>query len=317
MRAVRVERFGGPEVLEVVEVPDPVPGPDRAVLTVAHAGINFADSLQAADAYLAPTELPLVPGVEAVGTLPDGRRVVALLPGGGYAERAAAPLATCFDVPDDVTDGAALATVLQGTTAWHALRTTGHLAPGETVVVTAAAGGVGTLAVQLARLMGAGRVVALASTPEKRALTLELGADAAVDPAEDDLTGAVREACGGRADVVLEMTGGPTTTALLHTLAPFGRLAVYGAASGAAMAAIDPGLLLARSWSVGGFWLVHTFRAADRLLAPQVAELLEHVAAGRLRAVVGGTYALSDVRRAHEDLRARRTVGKLLLDPSR
>ncbi len=317
MRAVRVERFGGPEVLEVVDLPEPVGGPGQAVLDVTHAGINFADSLQAEDAYLAPTELPLVPGVEAVGRLPDGRRVVALLPGGGYAERAAVPLATCFEVPDAVEDGAALATVLQGTTAWHVLRTSGHLAAGETVVVKAAAGGVGTLAVQLARLMGAGRVVALASTPEKRALATDLGADATVDPAEQDLTAAVREACGGRADVVLEMTGGPTTAALLRTLAPFGRLVVYGAASQQPMPPIDPGVLLGRSWSVGGFWLAHTFRDPARLLAPQVAELLDHLAAGRMRAVVGGTYALSDVRRAHEDLRARRTVGKLLLDPSR
>ena len=317
MRAVRVERFGGPEVLEVVDLPDPVPGPGHALLEVARAGINFADSLQAEDAYLAPTELPLVPGVEAVGTLPDGRRVVALLPGGGYAERAAAPTATCFDVPDAVDDASALATVLQGTTAWHVLRTSGHLAPGETVVVTAAAGGVGTLAVQLARLMGAGRVVALASTPEKRALALELGADVAVDPAEPDLTDAVRTAAGGRADVVLEMTGGPTTAALLATLAPFGRLVVYGAASQAPIAPVEATRLLARSWSVGGFWLAHTFRDPARLLAPQVAELLDHLAAGRLRVVVGGTYALSDARRAHEDLRARRTVGKLVLDPSR
>ncbi len=317
MRAVRVERFGGPEVLDVVDLPEPVPGPGQALLTVARAGVNFADSLQAEDAYLAPTSLPLVPGVEAVGTLDDGRRVVALLPGGGYAERAAAPLATCFDVPDGVDDGSALAAVLQGTTAWHVLRTSGRLAPGETVVVTAAAGGVGTLAVQLARLMGAGRIVAIASTPEKRALATDLGADTTVDPGTEDLTAAVRDACGGRADVVLEMTGGATTTALLRTLAPFGRLVVYGAASQAAIAPVEPGLLLSRSWTVAGFWLAHTFRDPARLLAPQLAWLMGHLAAGRLRAVVGGTYALSDVRRAHEDLRGRRTVGKLLLDPSR
>jgi NADPH2:quinone reductase len=318
MRAVRVERFGGPEVLALDEdAAEPVPGPGQALLSIAHAGINFADSLQAEDAYLAPTTLPLIPGAEAVGTLPDGRRVVALLPGGGYAERAAAPLATSFDVPDAVPDGAALATVLQGTTAWHVLRTSGHLAPGETVVVTAAAGGVGVIAVQLARLMGAGRVVALASTPEKRALATDLGADAAVDPREEDLTGAVREACRGRADVVLEMTGGPTTAALLRTLAPFGRLVVYGAASQAPTAPVDPSLLLGRSWTVAGFWLAHAVRDPARLLAPQVAELLDHLAAGRLRAVVGATYPLSEVRRAHEDLRGRRTVGKLLLDPRR
>ena len=317
MRAVRVTRFGGPEVLELVEdVPEPTVGEGMALMEVARAGINFADTHQAEDSYLAPTTLPLVPGAEAAGTV-DGRRVVALLPGGGYAERAAAPLATTFPIPDGVDDGTACALVLQGTTAWHILRTSAHLQPGETVVVMAAAGGVGSLAVQLARTFGAGRVVAVASTAEKRALATELGADATVDSGEDDLTGAIREACGGRSDVVLEMTGGPTTEACLATLAPFGRLVVYGMASRQPTAPVDVGRLMARSQGVIGFWLAHAMRDPARLLAAPMAELLDLVAEGSLRAVVGDTYPLSEARRAHEDLRARRTVGKLLLDPSR
>ena len=317
MRAVRVERFGGPEVLEFVEdAPEPEVGDGAAVLEVAHAGINFADTHQAEDTYLAPTTLPFVPGVEAAGTL-EGRRVVALLAGGGYAERAAAPLATTFDLPDAVDDGTACALVLQGTTAWHILRTSARIQPGETVVVMAAAGGVGTLAVQLARRFGAGRVVAVASTPEKRALATELGADATVDSEEEDLTAAIRDACGGRSDVVLEMTGGPTTAACLATLAPFGRLVIYGMASREPTAPVDLGLLTVRSQGVIGFWLVHAMRDPARLLARPMAEMLDLVVRGELRAVVGGTYPLSEARRAHEDLRARRTVGKLLLDPSR
>ena len=317
MRAVRVERFGGPEVLEIVEdAPEPVVGEGMALLEVARAGINFADTHQAEDTYLAPTTLPFVPGVEAAGTV-DGRRVVALLAGGGYAERAAAPLATTFAIPDGVDDGTACALVLQGTTAWHILRTSARIQPGETVVVMAAAGGVGTLAVQLARTFGAGRVVAVASTPEKRALALELGADAAVDSGEEDLTAAIRDACGGRSDVVLEMTGGPTTAACLATLAPFGRLVIYGMASREPTAPVDLGRLTVRSQGVIGFWLVHAMRDPARLLAGPMAEMLDLVVRGELRAVVGDTYPLSEARRAHEDLRARRTVGKLLLDPSR
>ena len=317
MRAVRVERFGGPEVLEIVEdAPEPVVGEGMALLEVARAGINFADTHQAEDTYLAPTTLPFVPGVEAAGTV-DGRRVVALLAGGGYAERAAAPLATTFTIPDGVDDGTACALVLQGTTAWHILRTSARIQPGETVVVMAAAGGVGTLAVQLARTFGAGRVVAVASTPEKRALALELGADAAVDSGEEDLTAAIRDACGGRSDVVLEMTGGPTTAACLATLAPFGRLVIYGMASREPTAPVDLGRLTVRSQGVIGFWLVHAMRDPARLLAGPMAEMLDLVVRGELRAVVGDTYPLSEARRAHEDLRARRTVGKLLLDPSR
>jgi NADPH2:quinone reductase len=318
MRAVRVERFGGPEVLELVEdAAEPTIGPGTALLHVAHAGINFADTHQAEDSYLAPTTLPFVPGAEAVGRLEDGRRAVALLPGGGYAERAAAPVATTFAVPDGVEDGAALALVLQGTTAWHLLRTSAQLRAGETVVVMAAAGGVGSLAVQLARTFGAGRVVAVASSPEKRALALELGADVAVDSGEEDLTAAIREACGGRSDVVLEMTGGPTTAACLATLAPFGRLVIYGMASREPTPAVELGPLTARSQGVLGFWLVHAMRDPARMLAGPVAEMLELVERGELRPVVGATYGMSEVRSAHEDLRARRTVGKLLIDPQR
>ncbi len=317
MRAVRVTRFGGPEVLEVVDdAPEPVIGAGMALLDVDRAGINFADTHQAEDTYLAPTTLPFIPGVEAVGRI-GGRRVVALLAGGGYAERAAAPLATTFDVPDGVDDGTACALVLQGTTAWHILRTSARIQPGETVVVMAAAGGVGTLAVQLARTFGAGRVVAVASSPEKRALAAELGADATVDSGEQDLTAAIREACGGRSDVVLEMTGGPTTAACLATLAPFGRLVMYGMASRQPTPPVDLGALTVRSQGVIGFWLVHAMRDPARLLAGPMAELLDLVARGELRAVIGDTYALGDARRAHEDLRARRTVGKLLLDPAR
>lgn len=317
MRAVRVTRFGGPEVLEVVDdAPEPVIGAGMALLDVDRAGINFADTHQAEDTYLAPTTLPFIPGVEAAGRI-GGRRVVALLAGGGYAERAAAPLATTFDVPDGVDDGTACALVLQGTTAWHILRTSARIQPGETVVVMAAAGGVGTLAVQLARTFGAGRVVAVASSPEKRALAAELGADATVDSGEQDLTAAIREACGGRSDVVLEMTGGPTTAACLATLAPFGRLVMYGMASRQPTPPVDLGALTVRSQGVIGFWLVHAMRDPARLLAGPMAELLDLVARGELRAVIGDTYALGDARRAHEDLWARRTVGKLLLDPAR
>jgi NADPH:quinone reductase len=317
MRAVKVDTFGGPEVLRLVDdAPEPVVAAGHALLTVDHAGVNFADTHQTEDSYLAPTTLPLVPGVEAVGHLADGRRIVALL-SSGYAERAAAPLATSFDVPDGVSDGDALALVLQGTTAWHVLRTSAHLAAGETVVVMAAAGGVGTLAVQLARTFGAGRVVAVASSPEKRALAVELGADATVDSTEEDLAGAIRDACGGRADVVLEMTGGPTTAACLATLAPFGRLVVYGMAARQTTAPIEVGALMARSHGVIGFWLAHALRDPERRWRAPMAELLTLVEEGRLRPVVGGTYPLSEARRAHEDLRARRTVGKLLLDPRR
>lgn len=316
MRAIRITQFGGPEVLQWVDdEPDPTPPPGMELLEIAAAGINYADTHQAENTYLAPATLPMIPGAEAVGHLPDGRRVVALLAGGGYAERAAVAAAVAFDVPDGVTDGAALALVLQGTTAWHLLRTSARIAPGESVVVLAAAGGVGTLAIQLARRFGAGRIIAAASTEEKRQLATQLGADVAVDSRSEDLKGALEEANGGKVDVVLEMAGGRTTDQCIAALAPFGRCVVYGMASREAPSPIDPGQLLVRSRGVIGFWLAHAMRDPARYLAGPMSELMDLTVTGELTPVVGGTYPLSQAATAHRDLRERRTVGKLVLDP--
>ena len=318
MRAIRITEFGGPEVLTLVEDhPEPTPSPGLELLEIDAAGVNYADTHQAEDTYLAPTTLPLIPGAEAVGRLADGRRVVGLLAGGGYAERALAAPAACVPVPDELDDAAALALILQGTTAWHLLRTSARITPGESVVVIAAAGGVGSLAVQLARHFGAGRITAVASTEEKRQLALDLGADVAVDAAEPDLTAALKDANGGAVDIVLEMAGGAVTDASIAALAPFGRCVVYGMASREAPSLVDPRQLIARSRGVVGFWLAHALRDPQRHLAAPMRELIELTVAGVLRPVHGGTYPLSEAPQAHRDLRARRTVGKLVLDPRR
>lgn len=316
MRAIRIEEFGGPEVLQVADVPEPTPGDGQLLIDVDHAGVNYADTHQAEDSYLAPQELPLVPGAEAVGRTADGRRVVALL-NGGYAEKAVAHRSLTFEVPDEVQDGQALALVLQGLTAYHLLRTSAQLRDGETVVVHAAAGGVGSLAVQLAKRFGAGTVIGSASSEEKRQLATDLGADVVIDSRADDMKAAIEEAAGGKVDVVLDMTGGATTDGSLRALAPFGRLAFYGMASRRPPSDVSPGVLMQRSWGVVGFWLAHCMRRPDRYLAGPMDEMLRLVADGELRPVVGDTYALSDAGQAHRDLRERRTVGKLLLDPSR
>jgi NADPH2:quinone reductase len=316
VRAIRIAAWGGPEVLELVEdVPVPEPASDQVLVKVALAGVNFADTHAARDEYVARYELPLVPGAEVAGAV-DGRRVVALTGGtGGYAEHAVAPAATTFDVPDGVDDPAALALLVQGLTAWHLYRTAGRLAVGESVVVHSAAGGVGSLAVQLAHRLGAGRVIATASSPEKRALALELGADAAVDITREDLAGALVEANGGApVDVVLDAAGGRVFAASLDALAPFGRLVVYGISSREA-GHPSTGHLLKHSKAVVGFWLYHCLRDPERLVAAPLAELFALAAAGRLEPLPGAIYPLSEARRAHEDLQGRRTTGKLLLDP--
>ncbi|WP_410604790.1 quinone oxidoreductase family protein [Amycolatopsis sp. lyj-90] len=319
MRAVQVTEFGGPEVLKPVELAEPVPGEGEVLIEVDRIGVNFADTHQAENSYLAPSKLPLVPGGEVVGRTADGQRVVALLNGrGGYAERAVASTARTFPVPEGVDDVTALSMLVQGTTAWVLLRQNVHLAAGESVVVHAAGGGVGTVAVQLAKAWGAGRVIATASNAEKRALAVELGADVAVDSQVEDMTAALVEANGGRqVDAVLDMVGGVTTDQSIAALGAFGRLAFYGMASRENPQAVELRDLLGRSTTISGMWLSHVFQLPGNVFGTALTELFDLVQARELRAIPGGEYALSDARAAHEALRSRGTMGKLLLDPTK
>jgi NADPH2:quinone reductase len=317
MRAIQITEFGGPEVLKVSDVAEPVAGDGQVLITVDRAGINYADTHQVENSYLSRAELPLIPGGEVVGHIPDGRRVVALVGSGGYAEKALIHPARAWDVPDGVTDGQALALIVQGTTAWYMLKHSAHLQAGESVLVHAGAGGVGHLSIQLAKLWGAGRVIATASSQEKRQQTLELGADVAIDGTPEGLKDRILEANGGKpVDIVLEMVGGPTFDESFAALAPFGRLITFGAASRQAAKPIEPARLMKGSKTIAGFWLVDCLRDPQRFGAA-LAELFDLTADGTLRAIVGGEYALSEVATAHEDMRARKTVGKLLLDPTR
>jgi NADPH2:quinone reductase len=315
MKAIQIQEFGGPEMLEYVELPDPSPGDGQVVVEVARAGVNFADTHATRNDYLAEQSLPLVPGAEISGRTADGRRVAALLGSGGYAQKALVPESLLIPVPDEVDDDQAAALLLQGLTALALVKRGARIEAGETIVVEAAAGGTGSLAVQIAKRAGA-RVIALASSEEKRDLCARLGADATVDSRAEDLGGAIREANGGeRVDAVLHMSGGDAFDAEMDVLAPLGRMVVFGIAS-REQREVSTAALLRGSKSVIGFWLVHLLARRD-LAAPLIGELLGAVAAGELEVTVGGVYPLSDAARAHEDLIARRTTGKLLLDPSR
>lgn len=316
MRAVQVSQYGGPEVLEIAELPKPEPGDGEVLIEVSAAGINYADTHKAENDYLEPTKLPYVPGIEVVGRLADGRSVVALVPGGGYAEYVVAHRDALFTLPEGVDDGAAAALGIQGLTAYHLLRTCARMEKDETVVIHAAAGGVGSLAVQLAKLWGAGRVIASASSAEKRSLALDLGADAAIDSSAPDLREAILEANDGhRVDIVLEMLGGEAFTQSLKTLRRFGRLVTYGQASRVAPPPVDPIRLWAGSKSVIGFWLTDCF-SRPQMIGEALSELVELTGRGAIKPIVGGSYPLEEARRAHEDLRARKTIGKLILTPS-
>ena len=314
VKAVVVKEFGGPEVLAVSEIESPAAGPGEVLVRVALAGVNFGDTHQREGQYVAEREVPFVLGGEVAGTV-DGERVVALLDTGGYAEYAVAHAERVFPIPNDLDDGTALALLVQGLTAWHLLRTSAKLQKGESVVVHSAAGGVGGLATQLAKPMGAGRVIATAGSEERRARALDLGADAAVDSETEDLTGALVEANGGEpVDVVLETAGGRIFEQSLRALAPFGRLVAYGNSTREKVRVSNAALLMT-SRAVVGFWLYHCLERRE-MVEPALADLFVRAARGELEAQIGATYAMSEVRRAHEDIAGRRTTGKLLLDPT-
>jgi NADPH:quinone reductase len=316
VRAIQMTEFGGPEVLKLAELPVPEPGPGEVLIRVSRAGLNFADTHTRTNSYVQKATLPLVPGGEVAGVREDtGERVVALVGSGGYAEFALAPEDRVFAIPEGIDDGTALAMIVQGTTAWHLYRTSAAVKEGESVVVHGAAGGVGSLAVQLGHPLGAGRVIATASSEEKRALALELGADAAVDPAAEGLTERLVEANGGEpVDVVFEMSGGEVFDASYKALAPFGRIVAYGIATSRPNE-VPTGSLLRHSRAVVGFYLFHCL-GRPGMFAQALEDLFARAARGELRAVVGRTYPLQEAAQAQIDLRERRTTGKLLLDPA-
>ncbi|MFI9724162.1 zinc-binding alcohol dehydrogenase family protein [Streptomyces sp. NPDC052396] len=316
MRAIEITRFGGPEVLELATVAEPAAGPDQLLIEVTAAGVNYADILRAAGTYTGGVELPFVPGSEVAGRTEDGRRMVALTPGGGgYAERAVVRAADALEIPDKVSDAEALALLVQGLTAWHLLRRSARLVRGESVVVNAAAGGVGTLAVQLAREFGAGRVIAAASTEDKRTLALALGADTAIDSDPQGYAERVRKANGGQpVDVILDANGGPALPAALPALAQFGRLISYGDASRQGRPHMDPVLLAEGNLTVAGFWLRPALSLPGTYREP-LTELLALTAQGRLRPVTGAGYPLAQASKAFADMALRGTTGKVTLRP--
>jgi NADPH2:quinone reductase len=314
VKAIQIEEFGGPEVLSYVDLPDPEPADGEVLVDVSRVGINFADTHQIRNDYLAEQSLPMIPGGEISGRTPDGGRVAAIMAGGGYAQKVAVPQAWLVPLPDEVGDDQAAGLLLQGLTAHALLHHCAHVREGETVVVEAAGGGTGSLAVQLAKRAGA-KVIALASSEEKRALAERLGADATADSRADDLKQAILDANDGeKVDVVLHMSG-TGFEAELGALGMLGRIVVFGNAARHPNE-VATNYLLQTSKSVLGFWLVPLIAQRRDLIGSMIAELLGAVASGELEVVIGQTYPLSEAAKAHEDIQERRSSGKLLLDPA-
>lgn len=315
MKAIQITEFGGPEVMQLVDLPDPIAGRDQVLINVSAIGLNFADTVQIRNQYVTQQKLPLIPGLEVVGTTPEGKRVLASISEGAYAQKVVAHKSAAMEIPEGVSDEAALAMLVQGTTAWHILKTFGHLAPGESVVVHAGAGGVGSVAIQLAKMWGA-RVIAVTSSDEKSALAKSLGADVTVDAKSANLAQAMLEANNGKpVDLVLEMVGGKTFDASLEVLAPFGRVIVYGMASGEMATPVNSISLLGSNKTITGFWLGHCFGKKE-LLDDVIAQLFVLIKNGKLKPIIGATFPLSKAGDAHRAIVGRGTTGKITLDPA-
>ncbi|HLV97398.1 MAG TPA: quinone oxidoreductase [Ktedonobacterales bacterium] len=322
MQVVRFYEYGGPEVLKVEDAPVPEPGPGEALVRVAAAGVNYADTRRRLGAYFEPTPLPWVVGSEVAGMVAklgpnvtgvqEGQRVMALTAGGGYAEYAVVAAQALLPIPPKLSFTQAAALPLQGLTAYYLLKLSGRLKAGESVLVHAAAGGVGTLAVQMAKLLGAGKVIATASTPAKLEFACSLGADAQIDYTREDVVAGVRRATNGKgADIILDGVGGDVFELSLRSLAADGRLVVYGLASGKVVE-LNPVRLMRRNQSVVGFYLGQLMTQPEQL-RPAMEEIAGWLAAEKLRLMIGHVFPLAEAARAHRQLGARETTGKIVL----
>jgi NADPH2:quinone reductase len=327
MRAIRIGDLGRPDVLRLEDVEPPRLAPGQVLVNVVAAGVNFADINIRRGLYIMQPALPYVPGFEVAGRvvghgpgvdqqqLPLGTRVVGLtLSGGGYAELAAVRAQHTIRLPDQLSFEQGAAFALQGLTAYHVLKTMGRLAAGETVVVEAAAGGVGTMSTQLARSFGAGTIIAAAGGPEKLRLAMKLGADAGVDYLRENYVARVNELTEGRgADLILDSVGGTMLDRSFECLAPMGRVVSLGNTSGGQ---VDLGglwpRLRTRSQSLIGFSLV-TIMDRPELRDPSIEHILDLVRNERLAIVIGHRFPLAEAAQAHATLEDRRSTGKIVL----
>jgi NADPH2:quinone reductase len=303
LRAAVLTEVDGP--FELREVADPVPQDGEALVRVRAAGINFLDILIRRGRYPQMPELPAVLGVELAGELEDGTRVMALRPAGAYADLAAVPRGALVPLPAEVAFVEAAGFLLTFLTAYIPLTRQVRLGDGATVLVHAAAGGVGTATIQVARALGA-RVVAAAGSSEKLELCRELGAEEAYvyDELPEDL----------RVDVVVDPVGGELFEPALARLRPLGQLVAIGYAGGL-WPELQPAQIVGRNVGIQGVYLGRLLRHAPDVVAAATGELLELWRAGTIRPHVGAEFPLAEVEQAHELVESRRSVGKVVLVP--
>ncbi len=305
MKAIVIEETGGPEQLAVRDMPEPDVSEGQSLLHVRAAGVNFLDVLVRQGNYPQAPALPTTPGVEVAGETADGRRVIALLTGGGYAEQVAVDEQRLFPLPESASFAEGASFLLTFLTAWIPVTRQVRLEPGQTVLVHAGSGGVGTAAIQVARHFGA-RVVATASTEEKRRFCVELGAEEAYG--YDEFAEAVKP------DLVLDPVGGELFATSVGILAPLGTVVGIGYAGGW-WEELNPALLVGRNVGVQGFYLGRLMARRPDIVAAAANELLELWSAGAIKPVVGAEYPLTEAADAHRLIEDRKHVGKVVLVP--
>jgi NADPH2:quinone reductase len=320
MRGILIKRYGGPEVLEYGELPNPAPSPGEVLIRVRVAGVNFTDVYQRTGTY--PGALPFTPGVEGVGTVEKlgsgvtsvriGDRVGWVMLKGGYAELAVIPADRLVPIPASVDDRTAAAILLQGMTAHFLLRDCYHVTKGEWILFHAAAGGVGLLATQIAHRIGA-RIIGTTSTEEKAALAREAGADEIVLYTREDFQQAARRITGGEGvSVVYDSVGKTTFDKSLDSLRPRGYMVLFGASSGAAPP-LDPQALNRK----GSLYLTRptlgNYISTREELLSRAAELFDWVSKGELKVRAERDYPLANAAQAQADIEGRKTTGKILL----
>ena len=310
MKAVRVKGFGGVDQLELVELPDPEPQPGQVRVRVEACGLNYADVMQREGLYPGGPKPPYISGLEAAGvveagdSLPAGIRVMALAAGGCHAELVCVSAAACVPCPKSMSFIEAAAFPVQYLTAYHALTTLGRAEAGETVLIHAAAGGVGTAAVQIAKLLGL-HVIGTASSEEKRKRILDLGADEAFSYEDFDHKRGPT--------LILESIGGDIFRRSLAILPSLGRLVVYGASS-KDVQPVDTLKLFFRSQAIIGLHLNAVFERPT-LMAESLRRLFGWIEEGKLKIQVGHTLPLAEIRQAHELISSRQSYGKIVLLP--
>jgi NADPH2:quinone reductase len=324
MHAIQVTQYGGPEVLELSEVPTPEPGPGQVRIKVSATSVNFADIQGRKAPYHTSAPPPFIPGLEATGTIDKlgpgvsgfeiGQRVAALADGGSYAEYVLARTIGVYAVPDSVEPSQAAVFPSVGTTAYNLLTLAARIQPGETVLIHAAAGGVGSTAVQLARVLGAGKIIGTVGSAEKAELIKSLGADQAINYRDETVPDRVMATTDGAgADVILDAVGKDTFEGSLASLALHGRLVIYGQSSGPPPA-FEFGPLFPQNKSVIGYSTGGHRRSRPEVLRPAGLAVLKLLAAGRWKPVIDRALPLAQAGDAQHLVESRATMGKVILE---